>query len=189
MIRLLTFLSFAALAAVALPSQAATVLVTFDESGISVGNHITEQYQAFGLHFSAATQNTVTTGAAQNNPFVSDGQLIQFSVNPVDAFLSIDSLASTLSLQHRRPAQNQSITITLLNGANQVFQSTVTSSGSQFSTFSYAGQQGLFNKVRFEATQKFFVDNIVVTSVPVPAAALLFAGSLPLLAARRRRKA
>jgi hypothetical protein len=184
--KLLTAMALGASLAVAAPTQAATITVTFNEQ--SVGTHIVDQYAGLGLHFSG-TENTVTNGSLQNNVFVSDGNLIQWSVNPVDAFLTIDSLASKISFQHRRPANTQPVSVKLYNGATKVLDQTFNSLGTGFSTFSFDGSAThvFFNKVEFTGAQKYFVDNLKLTTVPVPMAAWLLGSAVPVLIARRRR--
>ena len=195
MTKLLTAVTFAAISAIALPTQAATVhTLTFDDvPNLTV---IDDEYSAQGIVFSGslAVVHLGTDNPPFNNPFTfntgADKQFVHFDTQTVNATVSLTAPGATgvgFSVQHRRPSNAQNITISLLNAANVTVASYFGPSNATIQTFSYDGSNGAFTKINFSAANKFSIDNLSITTVPVPGAVFLLAGALPLLAARRRR--
>jgi hypothetical protein len=195
MAKFLTAVSFAALTAIAVPAQAATVTtLTFDDvPHLSV---LDDEYAAQGILFSGSLAKVYlgTDNPPFNNPFTfntgPDQQFVHFDTQSVNATVSLTNPGVKgvgFSVQHRRPSNSQDITIALLDAADATVASYFGPSSSTVRTFTYDGSNGAFTKVRFTASNKFSIDNLSITTVPVPGAVFLLAGALPLLAARRRR--
>ena len=195
MTKLLTAVTFAAISAIALPTQAATVqTLTFDEvPNLTV---IDDEYSAQGIVFSGslAQVHLATDNPPFSNVFTfntgADAQFVHFDTQTVNATVSLTAPGVTglgFSVQHRRPSNSQNITISLLNAANVTVASYFGPSNATIQTFSYDGSNGAFTKINFSASNKFSIDNLSITAVPVPGAVFLMVGALPLLAARRRR--
>lgn len=197
MAKFLTAVSFAALTAIALPTQAATVhTLTFDDvPNLTV---IDDEYSAQGIVFSGsiAEVHLGTDNPPFSNVFTfntgADQQFVHFNTQTVNATVSLTDTGVKgmgFSVQHRRPSNSQNITIALLNAADVTVASYSGPSTSTVQTFTYDGSNGSFTKITFNATNKFSIDNLIISTVPVPvpAAVFLLAGALPLLASRRRR--
>lgn len=201
MSKLLTAISFAAVTAIALPTQAATVhTLTFDDvPNLTV---IDNEYNAAsgplaqGILFSGslAEVHLGTDNPPFNNVFTfntgANKQFVHFNTQTVNATVSLTTPGAVgvgFSVQHRRPSNSQNITISLLNDSNVEVAKYFGLSTSTVQTFTYDGSNGGFTKVNFSATNKFSIDNLTITTVPLPAAVFLMAGALPLLASRRRR--
>ena len=193
MTTLLTAVTFAAMTAIALPTQAATVhTLTFDDvPNLTV---IDDEYSAQGIVFSGSLAEVhLGTDPIFTIPFTFNSvgnQFVHFNTQTVDATVSLTTPGAkgvAFSVQHRRPSASQNITISLLNAANVTVASYAGPSTSAVQSFTYDGSNGAFTKVNFSAANKFSIDNLSVTTVPVPAAVFLMAGALPLLASRRRR--
>jgi len=197
MAKFLTAVSFAALTAIAVPTQAATVTtLTFDDvPHLAV---LDDEYAAQGILFSGSLAKVYlgTDNPPFNNPFTfntgADQQFVHFDTQSVNATVSLTNPGVKgvgFSVQHRRPNNPQNITIALLDAADATVASFFGLSSSTVQTFSYDGSNGAFTKIKFTATNKFSIDNLSISTVPVPvpAAVFLLAGALPLLASRRRR--
>ena len=205
-------LSLAGSLAFAMPGQAATIAITFDEPGIHsgadfTGTEISSQYHgSLGVDFIAGTNNRPIVHKNGESPFSSaitfdNTQFLFFdrdNVSPtptINVAVSFSQLLSRFSVQYRRPAQPQNIEIDLFNGTDKntlVFASSGLQATSTVQTFTFDSNlvgplQGMtINKVVFKSTNKFAIDNLSATTVPVPSAALLLATALPWLARRRR---
>ena len=194
MAKLLTAVTFAAMTAIALPTQAATVhTLTFDDvPNLTV---IDDEYSAQGIVFSGSLAEVhLGNDPIFNIPFTfntgADKQFVHFNTQTVNASVSLITpgvVGVGFSVQHRRPSTSQNITISLLNASNVTVASYFGASNSTVQTFTYDGSNGAFTKVNFSAANKFSIDNLTITTVPVPAAVFLMAGALPLLVSRRRR--
>ena len=208
--KLLTlFVSVAVLLGWAISANAA-VLITFDESGISLEDLITNQYASSGVTWIAnpfqvesAVGNQVVngTGAYYSNLFDTYGQVLQYSTKPADGTILLDSYADYLSFQYRRPGSSGDISVALFDydpgtGTGlpvNTFDFTWSPNAdpyhiSNWATFTYNGEQGKFNLIRMSSKNKFVIDNLAVNAVPLPASFwLLVSGLFPLFWRRMRK--
>ncbi len=173
---------------------AATITVTFDEADINANDTLTAQYQPLGLIFSSGgTLAKVKSPSSFGQPFAADGNVLHFDEKPVHVWLSIISSitggpASAISFDFRRPASAGTINIALLDAHSNLvhdFQN-ILWTGPDWQVFDYDGSFGNFSSVLFYASDKFVIDNLSVTTVPLPASVLLLAAALPLV--RRKRE-
>lgn len=176
-------------AALSSPAQAATISISFDEPGINANDTLTTQYSNLGLTFSG-TLAKVKSPASFGNPFPADGKVLHFDLKPVAAFLDIAAPAAAIAFDFRRPDAPGAIGVSLFDGANLVHDfGSIPWPGPDWLVFSYDGSFGTFDRVRFTGAEKFVIDNLSVTTVPVPASMLLLAAALPLLRRGRARSA
>lgn len=172
-------------------AQAATVTLTFDEAGISLGSNLSDQYASDGVTFGGSVA-TVKDGTATyfSNTFTTDGNIVHFDSKPVSAVMTLSSLADSLSFDYRRPGSSGDIGVRLLNGTTEVFSNTaITWNGPDWETFTYDGSNGLFDSVEFLSSNKYVIDNVTFNTSPVPLPLPLWlaaSGLVPILVARRR---
>ncbi len=177
-------LAIATLAVAALPAPAATETITFDEPGIALGDFITSQFAGIGASFGGTPAGTVKNGtpAFFGNAFPTDGNILHFDEQTVDARIDFAVDVSWLSFEYRRPSQSRDVTIDLLNDGQSVFSQTVTAID-DWASFTFSG---LVDQITLRSDRKFVFDNLSFTPVPLPPAAMLAA--LPLVAVLRRRR-
>lgn len=181
----------AATLAVALPlaADAASIAITFDEPGISTGTTVTSQYAGLGVTFAGSIAVVKVPGSnGLTNIFPSDGQIVHFDTQTVNANIALAVDANALSFEFRRPSNpQQNIGLKLFKDGNLVHDFGIIGwTGPDWDLFSYGGQFGLYDTINLTASNKFVLDNLSITTVPVPGALILLAGALPLLRGRRR---
>jgi len=210
--KLLTLFVSVAVLSVWTISANAAVLITFDESGISLDDVITNQYASSGVTWianpfeagsSVGNQVVNGTGAYFSNLFDTYGQVLQYSTKPADGTILLDRYADYLSFQYRRPSSSGTISVELFDydpgsgtGTSLTadpFEFTWSPNAdpyhiSNWATFTYNGEEGNFNLIRMSSKSKFVIDNLAVNSVPLPASLWLLVSGLFPLVWRRMRK-
>lgn len=175
----------------ALSAPAALVTITFDEAGINMGDTITEQYAAFGVHWDATYGDEITVGPNFNHPFDSEGQILWYNGTP-KGIIQLDTLAYYLSFDFRRPSAPNDIYLAIYDTttASDVLVhdfGRIGWDGGDWSIFTYNGEFGDFNKIEMYCSNKFVIDNLSVNMVPIPPSVLLLAtGLIPLMFRRKR---
>jgi hypothetical protein len=191
-------------------SASAAVMITFDESGISLENLITNQCASSGVTWIAdpfqagstvANQVINGTGDYFNNTFDTYGQILQYNSKPADGYILLNSYADFLSFQYRRPGSSGDISVALFDYDPGTGTSLPVNTFdfkwspnadpyhiSNWATFTYNGEEGNFNLIRMFSNNKFVIDNLAVNAVPLPASLwLLVSGLLPLVWRRIRK--
>ena len=184
------------LTAVCSPAGAAIVDLTFDESGITVGDTITSQYAPAAVFTGAAAD--VKLASEFNNPFPGlDGQLIHFQTKSSDsiATITLADSADFLKFYFRRPSDAGSIALKLFAGADLVVDAGTIGWDPlvppSWVAFEYLGDAGIYDRVEFFTENKFVIDSFSfgTQAVPVPAPIVLLASALTGLFGIRRNRA
>ncbi len=177
----LLFICFTAifLLGMTMSANAALKIINFDEAGISFHDIITNQYNDMGINFNFPNQITSGSSLDFENPFSSDGQILQYNSKSSEiGIINLGFLADSFVFEHRRPKSSGTFNLKLNNGTDTVYQTTVSSSGSAWTEFEYDGANGLFDQIVMYSTNKFIIDNLEINSVPVPTSLLLLVSGL-----------
>lgn len=187
-------ISLVMLAAVCTPAAAAIVDLTFDETGIMVGDTITTQYAPAAVFTGAAAD--VKLAAEFNNPFDGlEGQLIHIQTRSAanTATITLAQTADFLQFYFRRPSDAGDIALKLFDGANLVVDAGTIGWDPQVTpswvAFEYLGANGAYDRVEFFAENKFVIDSFSfgIQPVPLPAPILLLASACAGLLGLRRK--
>ncbi|SPD75363.1 exported hypothetical protein [uncultured Desulfobacterium sp.] len=210
--KLLTmFAAVVLLLGMTMSAQAGLITITFDEPGINLDDIITTQYTTDGVNWipnpfvegSTAVPNQVVNGTITyfSNVFPTYGQILQYNTKPAYGYILVDNYADSLSFQYRRPSSSGDITLQLFDydpdtgtGTSLTltpFTLTWTpddpnNDDLDWATFTYNGEEGNFNLIAMNSTNKFVIDNMQINAVPIPPAFVLLASGLLMLLQRRK---
>ena len=148
--------------------QAEEITITFDEDGIALDDIITTQYQGLGVVWSDEYENSIVAGTDvyYNNPFDTDGQVINYSDS--EGVIQLDAMADALSFEFRRPSKTADVYLEIYDssaGEEPVLVhdfGRIGWDGPDWEIFTYDGEYGEFDLISIESTNKFVMDNLVI---------------------------